>query len=142
MTRFVFQGSGHTAGGGAPAAAIGAGVIVGILAYGALKSAARMAGDLLVIVPVALGGVILGVVVTVVTVLAVRARGRRRAAPPAQPQLWHANPQAVPVQPRREIAAPQVVVNIDAGLLAGLMAAAQQQAAPVIVHAEREELPR
>jgi hypothetical protein len=135
MTRGTWQTTDDS---GGAAAAIGAGVIVGILAYGALKSAARTAGELLVIVPVAAGGLVLG---AVLALLAVRARGRRRAAPPAPVQLWHANPQAIPPQPRREIAAPQVVVNIDAGLLAGLMAA-QQQPAPVIVQAEHGELPR
>ena len=81
----------------------------------------------------------------------VRLQGRRRAravacdAKVTQPQLWHARPDAAPLPSRaaRAIAATPVVnVNIDAGLLAGLIEAARQQPVPVIVQAETEELPR
>ncbi len=141
MTRFTFQGSGQTVGGdGKALIAVGAAAGVCLAAWEVAKSAARTAGDLLVVIPVALGGIAVGVAVTL---LAVRLQGRRRARTSAQPaQLWRANPQAIPVQSRRELPAPVVNVNIDAGLLAGLMEAARQQPAPVMIQAETGELPR
>jgi hypothetical protein len=142
MTRFVFQGSGHTTGGGGAAA----GVVVAVIAVAAFaeagKGAARMAGEFAV-VGVAAG---LGLAAGALAVFAVmRLRGRRMTAPRQQVQLWHANPQAIPAPPRRAVEAPAqpvVNVNIDAGLLAGLLREAQRQQPPAIVQAETEELPR
>jgi hypothetical protein len=86
------------------------------------------------------------VVLAVVTVIVLRVRGHRRAAlagPQQQAVFWKANPRAIPVQPRREIAAPAVTVNIDAGLLAGLMNAMQPQPVRVIPEqSEQQEIPR
>jgi hypothetical protein len=74
--------------------------------------------------------------------LKLRRRGRTvEAAEPRQPvSLLRANPNAIPVSEARAIAAPvqpAVTVNIDAGLLAGLMNAMQPQ--PVRVTAEHVE---
>ena len=133
------KGTWETTGGGDAAKAVTAVVGLGMvaaLAYQAAKGAARTLGEIIVIGVTATVALVAGVGMTV---LVMRLR-RRRSARPATPaaQLWHANPQAVPVRPRREL--PVVNVNIDAGLLAGLMNAAQQPAVPVIVAPAREEI--
>jgi hypothetical protein len=147
MTKFVFQGTGETVGDGgikkigAAALVVGAGVV----AYKALGSAASTLGELAVIVPLTLGSLAIGAVVTYVALRAHRRRQPSSAGRPAAAVLWQANPQASPLPPREALAiapAPVVNVNIGADFVATLLHAAQQQAAPVIVSPEREELPR
>jgi len=143
MTRFVFQGTGHTVGGNGKAlGGVAAAVVIGALVADSVKSAAVAIGDLLVIVPAVLGGIALGAIASVVF-LRLR-NGRRADAQPRQAaEFWKVNPQAIPAPPRREIAAPVVNVNIDASLLAGLMAAMQQQPVRVIPEqSEQQEIPR
>ena len=136
MTRGTWQTTGDGDAAKAVTAVIGLGMVAALV-YEAAKGAARTLGEITVIGVTAAVALVVGVGATM---LVMRLR-RRRSARPATPamQLWHANPQAIPVQPRREIPAPVVNVNIDAGLLAGLMNAAQQ-AAPVIVAPAREEI--
>ena len=106
------------------------------LVYEAAKGAARTLGEIAVISVTAAVALIAGVGVTL---LAVRLRGHRRARPePPAVQLWHANPQAVPASPRQALPAPVVNVNIDAGLLAGLVNAARQQQAGRAIPAREE----
>ena len=141
------HGTWQTTGGGDGAVkviAVTAGI--GALAYlgsRAASGAARMAGEYIVVGAAVLFGMAAGVVVAVAVV---RVRGHRRAAPAGRPEpavMWRPNPRALPPREARAIApAPVVNVNIDAGLLAGLMEAARRQPAPVIVQAETEELPR
>jgi hypothetical protein len=124
------KGTWETTDGGDAAKAVTSVIGLGMVAalvYEAAKGAARTLGEIIVIVPVALTGLAVGVGATV---LVMRLR-RRRSARPAAPavQLWHANPQAVPARPHNALPAPVVNVNIDAGLLAGLVSAAQQQMA-------------
>jgi hypothetical protein len=147
MTKFVFQGTGETVGDGgikkigAAALVVGAGVV----AYKALGSAASTLGELVVIVPLTLGSLAVGAVVTYVVLRAHRRRQPAAVGRPAAAVLWQANPQASPLLSReaRAIApAPVVNVNIDAGLLAGLLRASQQQPSPVFVQSEAQELPR
>jgi hypothetical protein len=134
------KGTWETTGDGDAAKAVTAVVGLGMVAalvYEAAKGAARTLGEVTVIAATAAVALVVGVGATM---LVMRLR-RRRDARPAAPavQLWHANPRAVPVRPRRELPAPVVNVNIDAGLLAGLMNGAQQPA-PVIVTPAREEI--
>lgn len=115
--------------------------LVGALGYRAAKGAARAVGEIAVIGVVAVVALVAG---AGVTLLVIRLRGRRkvRAAAQPAPQLWRAVPVAVPAQPRRALApqAPVININLDPALLAGLMNAAQQQAAPVIVTPAQEEI--
>lgn len=133
-------------GGGKALAAVAGIAVAGFLVAEAAKGAARMLGEAVIIGGTALVALAVGVGVTL---LAVRLQGRRRAraviydAKVVQPELWRPNPSAIP--PREALGvgpAPQVVVNIDAGLLAALMNAAQRQPVPVIIPSETEELPR
>ena len=133
-------------GGGGALAGVGAVVVIGALAYEVAKGAARMLGEAVIIGGTALVALAVGVGVTL---LAVRLRGRRRAdaviydVKVTQPQLWQPNPHVVPARPQQALPAPApVVINIDAGLLAGLLREAQRQHAPVIIPSETEELPR
>ena len=136
MTKFVFQGTGHTTGGGSQVAVgLAAAGVIAALAFGPARGAVSALGDVIVIGAAAVTVLALGVAAAVVIV-----RMRRRSASAEcnqQSVFWKANPNAIPVQPRREIAAPVVTVNIDAGLLAGLMNAMQPQ--PVRVVAEQPE---
>lgn len=149
MTKFVFQGTGQTVGDsgikkiGAIALVVGAGVV----AWKALGSAASALGELLVIVPLAVGSLAVGAVATYV-ILRARRRQPSPAGGPAAAVLWQANPLASPL-PAREAraiaAAPIINVNIGSDLLATLLHAAQEQQAqsvPVIVQPECEELSR
>ena len=122
------------------AAGIGVAVIAMAAVAQAVKGAARTLGSAVVIAAALTAGIIIGAVAVIVVV---RLQGRRGGAPPAPVQLFHPNPQASPL-PRREaraIAPPQVVVNIDAGLLAGLLREAQQPTVRVIP-ASAEEVRR
>lgn len=149
MTKFVFQGTGETVSDGG-IKKIGAAALVvsaGVIAYKALGSAASTLGELVVIVPLALGSLAVGVVATYVILRARRRRQPASAGRPAAAVLWQVNPQASPLPPRENRAiAPVPVVNVNIGsdLLATLLHAAQQQAqaVPVVVQSEREELPR
>ena len=113
--------------------------MVAALAYGAMKGAARALGEVAVLGIVAAIALVVGVGVTL---LAVRLRRRHRVRAASRParQLWHANPQAVPAQPRSALPAQVININLDGALLAGLMNAAKQHAAPVIVTPTREEI--
>jgi hypothetical protein len=129
MTKFTFQGSGQTAGdGGAKALGVLAAVGIGaVIAYKALGSAASTLGDLLVIVPIAVGSLAVGAVVTYVVV---KARRLRQPLPAARPAAapWQPTPHTLPPREARAInPAPVVTINFGADLLAGFMAAAQQQ---------------
>lgn len=147
MTKFVFQGTGQTVGDGG-VKKLGAAALVavaGVVAWKALGSAASTLGDLLVIVPLALGSLAVGAVVTYVALRAHRRREPSSAGLPAAAALWQPNPLALPPREARAIApAPVVNVNIGADFVATLLHAAQQQAqaAPVVVPSERKELPR
>lgn len=118
-------------------------VVAGATVAAIAKDAAHTASELAVIAPAVGGTVLVGAIAAVVFV-----RSRRPRGQDGQPAItWQANPYASPLPARQAPAiapAPQVVVNIDAGLLAGLMNAMQQQAEPVRaipVQAEKE-LPR
>ena len=103
----------------------------------------------------AVSGVVTILAITVGSLVAVaalavflRLRGRSRTAVPAESRqpasLLRQNPCALPVREARAIAAPVqpvINVNIDAGLLAGLMEAARQPQ-PVYVQSEQQEIPR
>lgn len=140
MTKFTFEGTGRTVSDGG-VRKIGAAALVaaaGVVAWKALGSAAGLLGDILAIVPVAAGSLLTGAVVTYVAVKIRRDRHAPDAAP--APALWHARPDALPPREARAIApAPVVNVNFGADLLAGFVAAAQQQAQPVRVIAEQSE---
>lgn len=136
MTRFHGTFEGSTSGGGAAISAGGVLVLIGAAVVIAHPHQAAQAMS---------GAVTAAAIVTGVFILAAAAfvvvKVRRRPAitvcdrPSSRPGLqWQANPNAIPVQPRRELPAPVVNVNIDAGLLAGLMNAMQPQ--PVRVIAE------
>ena len=148
MTKFEGTFSGQTTGDGGKWAAIIVGAaVVGVVAYKALGSAASTAGDLLVIVPVTLAGLVVGALVTFVVLKARRPRQAESAGQPAG--LWAANPHASPIPQRAApaIAPVTVINNFGPDLLAEaarLLYATQQQAqpAPVIIPSEREELPR
>ena len=111
MTKFVFQGSGHTTGGGSP---VGAGLavagVVALLASGGAKGAASALGDILLVVAGVLGILIVGV--TAVVILRVRGHRRNPADAPS-PLLCTVSPQPIPVREApRAIAAPAApVVN-------------------------------
>ena len=148
MTKFEGTFSGQTTGdSGKWAAIIVAAAVVGVVAYKALGSAASTAGDLLVIVPVTLAGLVVGALVTFVVLKSRRPRQAESAGQPAG--LWAANPHASPIPQRATpaIAPVTVINNFGPDLLAEaarLLYATQQQAqpAPVIIPSEREELPR
>jgi hypothetical protein len=87
-------------------------------------------------------------VAIVAAVVVLKLRGRSRTTDPAESRqpasLLRQNPCALPVREARAIAAPVqpvINVNIDAGLLAGLMEAARQPQ-PVYVQSEQQEIPR
>jgi hypothetical protein len=139
------KGTWQTTGGGGDAAgpvtAVVGLTLAGALAYEALQGAARALGEIAVVAVVAVVALTAG---AGVTLLVMWLRGRRRAAiqPARQPRYWRVNPQAVPAQPVRALppSAPVINVTIDPALLAGLMNAAHQQAAPVIITPAREEV--
>lgn len=152
MTKFSGTFSGQTDGGDWKApVAIGAVVGVGFLAYEAAKSAASVLGNVLGDVLIAAGTLAVAAVVRYVIVKTRRPRRGRAGGHSAQAVLWQPNPHALPAREPRAIApAPVTVINNFGGLAAELAAEVatllyaqqQPQPAPVIVPAEREELPR
>lgn len=148
MTKFVFQGTGETVSDGGVKKTVAAALVVsvGVVAYKALGSAASTLGELVVIVPLALGSLAVGAIVTYVVLRASRRRQPAAVGRPAAAVLWQANPQASQLPPReaRAIApAPVVTINFGADMLAALMAAAQQQAqAAHVIPPANEEITR
>jgi len=144
MTRFEGTFQGHTAG-GIRITAGGALLLIGAaLVLTHRHQAAQDAGIAAGVIAVLLSAVLSA---AVVTVLVLRVQGRRRnqgSDRRPSPLLCQVSPQSVPAREApRAIAAPVqpiVNVNIDAGLLAGLMEAARQ--APARVQPEQQELPR
>ena len=152
MTKFEGTFQGRTTGGGSGVKITtgGAAVLVGaavVLTH--RHEAAQAAGVAVAVIVVMLSAVLAA---AVVTVLVLRVQGRRRnqgSDRRPSPLLCHVSPQPVPAREApRAVAAPVqpvVNINIDAGLLAGLMNAMQQQPQPVRVVAEQsehQELPR
>lgn len=139
MTKFEGTFSGQTTGGGGGLGLIGA-VVGGGVVLAVLAAAVRA-------IPVYAWAL----VATGVVALGWWARKNNRADREALAASFAAHREAEAAERAERLAArqsraiapaPAVNVNIDAGLLAGLWHAAQQQAAPVIVPSEAEEITR
>ena len=142
------NGTWTTTNGGAKVTVSASGVGA-LIAVGYALSHPHQAGEAVSGVVTILAVTLGSLAVIAVAVVVLKLRRRSSTTEPAESRqpvsLLRANPRALPVSEARAITAPVqpvINVNIDAGLLAGLMNAMQPQPAPVYVQSEQQEIPR